>query len=544
MSEKLILLVEDDPTQAETWELRLRQAGYQVILAGSAEQALEAIDNRYFHVAVIDQSLVPESGGVDTLGLDIVVRHLKQQIDGQMLPPVPYIILTAYPDYEPLKRAYGNLGVFTYISKNESDAGIQLLQKTAEAFETRVRCNFELDIRYRGGLSLDKMVENLRFKGIELSDPEIRLTINKEMIDLLGKLFYECCRIEIFHLAEGYSGAGVAVVLPYRVVDGVESRFADKLVKYGDVTRIRREVESYEKYVMQIQEARQPGREEPRRTKHLGGVGYTYLGMSLAEARDFHNIYQERKGTPDEQIDRISSVLHDLFTVVLDSWYSRREATNPIDFKRQYADRLFAIADLRAQFEATFPAWEGKHWMRFSELGSQEFRTFVYDMPDLPVRPIVGHDRVVTHGDLSGRNILIYDDRAWLIDFDHTGPGHIFRDFVKLESYIKFELMETENLEALSLFEDALNDPDPSPDNTAFAARGDPDDLIKAYRVILDLRDWARIKAMQPSWSAIRDEYYAGLFYQTLAILRYYSIKKIHKKHALISANKIYDLVT
>jgi hypothetical protein len=159
------------------------------------------------------------------------------------------------------------------------------------------------------------------------------------------------------------------------------------------------------------------------------------------------------------------------------------------------------------------------------------------------VRPIVGYDRVVTHGDLNGRNILVYDNKAWLVDFYQTGPGHIFRDFVKLESYIKFHLMETENLEALSLFEDALNDPEPSPDNTAFAIRGNPDDLIKAYRIILRLRHWACVKAMETSWSRIREEYYAGLFYQTLAVLGY-SIKLVSKKHALVSANKIYDLLT
>jgi CheY-like chemotaxis protein len=121
MSEKLILLVEDDPVQAEAWELRLRQAGYRVMVAGSAEQALEAIGNRYFHVAVIDQSLKSEPPGEDSLGLDVVAYYLKQQIDKQALPPVPYIILTAYPDYEPLKRAYGDLDVFAYISKGDSN---------------------------------------------------------------------------------------------------------------------------------------------------------------------------------------------------------------------------------------------------------------------------------------------------------------------------------------------------------------------------------------------------------------------------------------
>jgi CheY-like chemotaxis protein len=543
MSEMLILHVEDDPVQAEVWELHFRQAGYQVITAGSVEQALDAIDKRYFHVAVIDQSFNPETPGKDTLGVDIVARHLKQQIDSQVMPVVPCIILTAYAEYEPLKQAYGDLGVFAYISKNDADAGPQLLRKVAEAFETKIRCNFELEVRYHSGLSLDKMVEDLRLKGVDLAGPEIKATINKEMRDLLGKLFHDCSRVEIFPLASGYGGAGVVMVLPYQLIDGIERQSPYELIKYGDVARIRREAENYDNYSVGFQQTRRPSRLEVIRTKHLGGVRYTYLGVPLEKARDFHSIYQEQKGTLDEQTHHISSILDDLFMVAFDLWYGQPGPKHPINFKDQYADRLFAITELQANFEATFPDWRSKQRIRFPELGSQEFRTFVYDLPDLPVRPIVGYDRVVTHGDLNGRNILVYDNKAWLVDFYQTGPGHIFRDFVKLESYIKFHLMETENLEALSLFEDTLNVPDPSPDNTAFAIWKNPDDLIKAYRIILKLRDWACVKALETSWSQIRDEYYTGLFYQTLAVLGY-SVKVVSKKHALVSANKIYDLLT
>ena len=157
MSEKLLLLVEDDPDQVPIWELPLRQAGYQVIVASSVEQALEAIDNRYFHVAVIDQSLRPEAPGEDILGVDVVLPHLKQQIWRQMIPDVPCIVLTGYPRTEPVEKAL-DLAAWGYIRKYDPVSDIKLLKKIAEAFETRVRCNFELEINCHGGLSLDKMV--------------------------------------------------------------------------------------------------------------------------------------------------------------------------------------------------------------------------------------------------------------------------------------------------------------------------------------------------------------------------------------------------
>ena len=543
MSEKLILLVEDDPVQAETWELVLRQAGYQVIVAGSAEQALEAVDNRYFHVAVVDQSLKPETQGMDTLGLDIVARHLKRQIDKQMLPPVPYIIMTAYPSYEPLEKAYSDLGVSAYITKRDPEADIKLLKKIAEGFEARVRCNFDLVVEFGAGASLDSMVSGLRLKGLDLADPETQAMVKREMRDLLGKLFYDCSRVTIFTLHRGYGGSWVHIALPYRILEGMETRTPYVIVRHGESERIRREVNNYHAHGTRVNAVRRSACGEMRATKHLAGVVYSYPGMFLERAQDFDTVYLDREGELDTQIQRMRDILDDLLSVTLELWYSDLGPRHRIDFKRHYADRLFTTGDLQAHFEATFPAWKGRHLVRLPELGSQEFRTFVYDLPDLPVRPIVGYDRVITHGDLHGRNILIYEDKAWLIDFHQTGPGHIFRDFVKLESYIKFHLIETENLEALSLFEDALNSPEPSPDNRAFATREDPDDLIKAYRVILKIRGLARVEARETSWGRIREEYYAGLFYQSVATLQY-SVKHARKKHALISANKIYDLLT
>jgi len=66
-----------------------------------------------------------------------------------------------------------------------------------------------------------------------------------------------------------------------------------------------------------------------------------------------------------------------------------------------------------------------------------------------------------THGDLNARNILVTEYipsgeltteselsrrvlQAWLIDFARTGEGHALRDFIVLESWIKFKLLLTE----------------------------------------------------------------------------------------------------
>jgi hypothetical protein len=53
----------------------------------------------------------------------------------------------------------------------------------------------------------------------------------------------------------------------------------------------------------------------------------------------------------------------------------------------------------------------------------------------------------ITHGDLNGTNILVdREGKAWLIDFFKTGWGPALRDLAELESVVKFELLQTEDL--------------------------------------------------------------------------------------------------
>lgn len=327
------------------------------------------------------------------------------------------------------------------------------------------------------------------------------------------------------------------MVLPYEIIDGRQKPVQWVVVKYGEITRMREGFKNHAAYAKLVKHARRPSAGEFRRTRHLGGVVYSYVGVPLREAQDFDALYRSQDAYA------ISLVLDDLFSETLEPFYSDPPPKNPVVFDKLYLQRLCRkLPKLQKGFEATFPAGRGSKRINLKEFGSREFRTFVYELPELQFPPSVGYDRAITHGDLNGCNILVYQGKTWLIDFDHSGPGHIFCDFVKLETHIKFYLIETENLKALDLFEDVLSELDPSPDAIPFAGREAADDLFKACQVIPKLRDWARTKAMQSSWSAIRDEYYTALFYQTLVYLRY-DISKNRKKYVLLSANKIYDLL-
>jgi CheY-like chemotaxis protein len=61
-----VLLVEDDASMAQTLQWSLKQAGYQVLLAHSASEAIHQIRSRHVDAMVIDYRL-PDGNGLDLL---------------------------------------------------------------------------------------------------------------------------------------------------------------------------------------------------------------------------------------------------------------------------------------------------------------------------------------------------------------------------------------------------------------------------------------------------------------------------------------------
>jgi hypothetical protein len=122
-----------------------------------------------------------------------------------------------------------------------------------------------------------------------------------------------------------------------------------------------------------------------------------------------------------------------------------------------------------------------------------------------------------------------------MIDFNRTGEGHIFRDFVELETVIKFQLFDETNLSFLYEFEKNLLSPvkfSESLDRSKFELS---QDAIKAFDPIECIRKHAG-RVIQPSDEM--QDFYVGLFYQTVNLIRYYNLLhlKQRKNYILLSA--------
>jgi response regulator NasT len=98
-----VLLVEDDRLVLTMLEKGLRDSGYEVLAAESADEARQLLDAAKPDIAILDVRLPGESG------IDLA-KFLREDAD------VPFIFLTAYGDHETVEEAAAR-GALGYLIK-------------------------------------------------------------------------------------------------------------------------------------------------------------------------------------------------------------------------------------------------------------------------------------------------------------------------------------------------------------------------------------------------------------------------------------------
>ena len=98
---KRILIVDDERDLCAILDFNLRSEGYDTVVAHSAEEALQRIDNEHFHLLLLDVMMEGMSGFE-------MARHLRHSI--------PIIFLTAKDTEEDMLEGF-QLGADDYIAK-------------------------------------------------------------------------------------------------------------------------------------------------------------------------------------------------------------------------------------------------------------------------------------------------------------------------------------------------------------------------------------------------------------------------------------------
>lgn len=551
MTKPIVLIADNLESDLDSVREFLEPRGFEVLTAGTVEKTKEILHNQRVHLAVVDLRLRDDADNLDESGLTEVIE--------QGDPTIPKILWTTHPTWERVAKALGRRPdggqlAFDFVAKR--DGLDKLLSKIQEGLRT-TGINFGLEIGFQAGLSFGRLAADLLPAGDE---PQLLLQMAAELRDLYRKLFTHQRLITIYPIPAGRSGAILTLVQPVNE-QGLQRMV---VVKCGPREMVAAEKRNYEQYVRGYAAARSTSVEAFAMTRSLAGLVLTLVGTEPDEAYEtFEDFY---KATAE--VSPIGETLEDLCRMMslwrrqarqplelpLSAWYRQVLGLDPRQEAIQERVRELAASDL-PRADLTLNRERRTLLFRLNLNGLVELPDPVqaaFHRPELFQTPPHIPLSLTTHGDLNARNILVGPrHQAWLLDFSHTGPGFVLRDFVELESIITLELVRERDLGLLyhytrNLLAPAhLDDPIPAGDNL-------PADLGKAAKVVNLWRRLALRWVQEPDGSFNGFDiryYYMGLFFHAIRLLALRGGSPIgqhrsltaRRSHALLTAALIID---
>ena len=313
-------------------------------------------------------------------------------------------------------------------------------------------------------------------------------TLSETDHELVRYLFRDCQSVHLKSLGGGFSGN---LVLSSRSVDIYGHQQVPHVVKIGEQQIIGQERTAFERVEDVL------GNSAPNITEFadLGGRGslkYRYAAMGSGFSTTFKQVYAE--GASQEKIEHY---LKNVFGDQLERFYTAAtlERTNLLEHY-QFQPRF--APSVRASVEAVLGREATGAILRLPS-GQECPNPCIFYEHDLEeVLPLATGSSYFsyTHGDLNGANIVIdAQDNTWLIDFFHTGRGHILKDLIKLENDLLYifaqintdtELEEAFQLTDLLLNIHDLSAPLPDPAETGFKTPV----VLRAYKTLHVLRSF------------------------------------------------------
>ena len=520
-----ILIIEDQPNWQDVLKRTLTRDNFNVVVAPTFQDAVAKLRADFYHLAVIDIRLVdwdPEN----TQGMT-VLDELKDMGLGDAMEK---IMITAYGTLPQMRKAFGHHNVADFIDKSDFDRE-QFRDTVRRVFRDRIQIKFDLEIVLDNGLTYEELLNGVQIKGKRLNKDSLEMPrAVEETIDLLQRLFHNAKSIVVTQMGSHLDVRSAARVL--RVQPYYTDRHGEAvIVKLGDHQIIDLEHSNFETYVKGfIGGSRATNVLNLEHTAWLGGIIYSLVGTGLENVDDFNAYYQSH------QAEQVTAVLTNLFEHTCANWYADRGAVQHCRLTHDYLATLgYDQAGLEMTLKDNFPSLVNQKTITFREVSGNELINPVYAIKDRDWSRSTY--KCVTHGDLNGGNILVDPSgETWLIDFANTGKNHILRDVIQLETVVKFQLLSSRDLSARAKLDLALNSMERFSQLDGLTYSPPDEEFEKAFKAVRHLRTIAR-NLVHPSDDFI--DYYTGLLYMTLNILRFYGVHKINRMHALVSASQI-----
>lgn len=234
-------------------------------------------------------------------------------------------------------------------------------------------------------------------------------------------------------MSGGFSGSQVFKMTSRNSTSGIES--VPSVVKVSERDYAQQELDNYHRFVKWgVPYTWRVDLLGYGFTKNYGAIAYSFI---LSGAKKFEALTDilRRKEDP-----RANKVIEHLFSPEMRRWYGDPLIQVQDNLGQRYLNRFFRGAEAKGTSDKAFRAIaQAAFGARFTQ-SRVEIGRFSFELP-LPMlfgRPAGKYQSCICHGDLNSNNVMVADnDQIIFIDFQETGRGHVFEDFVTMEASVR-----------------------------------------------------------------------------------------------------------
>lgn len=421
-----------------------------------------------------------------------------------------YIIFLDSKDLDNLMRKPIAL---KYIINNKFEKILELLAQKEKSKEKLLK---ETNRNLNSGIISDNSLGVIDSSLVAPKD----VNLNDTEKTLIKKVFQECSVDILCKITSGFSKTCVFKVQPYDK-NGIAK--INKIVKIGPTEIIKKEKYNYDHHVLDYLDrghhAQIDGYEEQ---SGLSIICYHFVGednLNLLSFKDYFNKYST---------DEKCQLLNKLFQDILSKFYINKNKKN-INVFNTYAEPILSDVKI-SNYINNIAEYDGRIYLE--EIDEHYTNPLKY-LGALSKKLTIPVYESIIHGDLNANNIQIENDRKniWLIDFYKTESKHIIKDFTKLETVIKFELMNTDFGSFIKFENLLLNNIELTEE--LYKSSGLNVKLEDPFKCIKCIRDNANNQMYHPVHF---EEYLMSLLYHSLSPLSWDDFDTERKKRALYSS--------
>lgn len=393
-----------------------RMAGYNAVATHfKSENALmRTLERSHYHVVICDLSLGSEN---NWFGLR-TIKNLKAGF------PEITCVGNTRGDLTYQQTPYPSFDIF--VDKGKLNREQEKYQKQiAEQFRRVFRQNVDVEIDSESDVASSKRFRDPQDKTLQSIVSQVTFTTHThdQATDIR--------RVKLEPLTGGRSGSDVFKMVGYGASESLS--FIPAVLKISDIDNARREWDNYRIYVKWlIPFSWRADVLGIAFTKRLGALCYSFIH---SRGRSFDSLTRYIEMGDDSAIALLAETI---LSPDLKRWYGLTVQESNIS--RRYLQRFFsedgAEGASRAQFERMIRVYAGASVSsREFSLGRREHR-----LPhEVLLRELRGtYTSCLCHGDLNSNNIMVSSSgELMFIDFQHTGWGHAFEDFIMLEISVR-----------------------------------------------------------------------------------------------------------